>query len=151
MFRCKYCDSKLILEGLTDYYCEECDLFFSENELIQSRKELIHTPEISKDPYFFQYVTTKDLLNCHTIELLNYLSLARSTQRKLKQKAYYNPKEVYQLDKDNLCIAKKAIHKIETILLERNGYFPASVFKTSIKKEYKRVCELQRVFYRKER
>lgn len=151
MFRCKYCDLKLILDGLSGYYCKECDLYFEEAEVIQSRRELVRIPELSNDPYFFQYVTTKDLLGCQTIELLNYLSLARKSRRKLKEKAYHTPKEMDRLDKDNLSRAKKAVHKIETILLERNGYFPAAVYPATIEKEYKRLRERQRMFLRKEK
>lgn len=151
MFRCKYCDLKLILDGLNDYYCKECDLHFKESEVIQSRRELVRLPELSIDPYFFQYVTTKDLLECQTVELMKYLTLARSTRRKLKEKAYRKPKEMDKLDRDNLSRAKKAVHKIETILLERNGYFPAAVYPATIEKEYKRLRERQRTFLKKEK
>lgn len=151
MFRCKYCDLKLILDGISGYYCKECDLYYKETEVIQSRRELVRIPELSNDPYFSQYVTTKDLLACQTIELLKFLSLARSTRRKLKEKAYRKPKEMDQLDKDNLNLAKRVIHKIETILIERNGYFPAAVYPATIEKEYKRLRERQRFFLKKEK
>ncbi|MGG5373404.1 hypothetical protein [Enterococcus sp. AZ196] len=151
MFRCKYCDLKLILDGLSGYYCKECDLYFEETEVIQSRRELVRLPELSNDPYFFQYTTTKDLLECQTIELMKYLTLARSTRRKLKEKAYRKPKETDQLDRSNLSMAKKAVHKIETILIERNGYFPAAVYQTTIDKEYKRLRDRQRFFLKKEK
>lgn len=151
MFRCKYCDLKLILDGLCGYYCKECDLYYKESEVNQSRRELIRLPELSNDPYFFQYVTTKDLLECQTIELLKYLSLARGTSRTLKEKAYRKPNEVDQLDRNNLSMAKRAVHKIETILIERNGYFPAAVYPATIEKEYKRLRERQRAFLKKEK
>lgn len=151
MFRCKYCNLKLIMDGLSGYYCKECDLYYEESEVIQSRRELVQLPELSNDPFFFQYVTTKDLLKCKTIELLKYLSLARGTSRKLKEKAYHKPNELDQLDKDNLKLAKRTIHKIETLLIERNGYFPAAVYPATIEKEYKRLRERQRVFLNKER
>lgn len=151
MFRCKYCDQKLILDGLSGYYCKECDMRFEETEVLQSRKQLIHVPELSKDPYFFQYVTTKDLLDCIMVELLNYLSLARKTRRTLKEKAYRKPKQMDKLDKENLSGANKAMHKIETILLERNGYFPAAIYPTTIDNEYKRLRQRQRMFLNKEK
>ncbi|SET89380.1 Single-strand binding protein family protein [Enterococcus malodoratus] len=94
---------------------------------------------------------TKDLLECQTVELMKYLTLARSTRRKLKEKAYRKPKEMDKLDRDNLRRAKKAVHKIETILLERNGYFPAAVYPATIEKEYKRLRERKRTFLKKEK
>ncbi|MGM0304063.1 hypothetical protein IGI66_003728 [Enterococcus sp. AZ048] len=149
MYRCKYCNLKLIMDGLSGYYCKECDLYYEESEVIKSRRELVQLPELSNDPFFFQYVTTKDLLKCKTIELLKYLDLARGTSRKLKEKAHHKPTEIDQLDKDNLKLAKRTIHKIETILIERNGYFPAAVYPATIEKEYDRLRDCQRSFVSK--
>lgn len=149
MFRCKYCDLKLILDGLSGYYCKECDLYFEESEVIQSRRELVRLPELSNDPYFFQYTQTKDLLQCFTVELMNYLGLARSTRRRLKEKAFRKPQEVDKLDRENLSKANRTITKIETILMERNGYFPAAVYATTLQKEEVRIRERQRVFLKR--
>lgn len=143
--KCKYCNLNLTNTD-NGYYCTECDLFFSEDELISSRKELLRSPELSKDQYFFQYVTTKELLNCLTIDLINYLSLSRKTYRKLRNKVYNSGSSADKLDKDNLRDVKVAVHKIETILIERNGYVPPVVFASTIEKENEKLKKAQKKF-----
>jgi hypothetical protein len=140
--KCKYCNLKLTSTE-NGYYCTECDLFFTEAELIHSRKELLRKPELSEDPWFFQYVTTKELLNCLTIELLNYLSLARKARRDLSNKVHSVHRNSDELDKDNLREVTTTLHKIETILIERNGYVPAKVYSSTIEKEHEKLLAAQ--------
>lgn len=149
MFQCKYCKSKLLL-GIDDYYCKECDMTFQPSEVIQTRKHLVRRPELSNDPYFFQYTTTRDLIECLTVELYRYLSLARRVKRELKEKQFRKRDQFDKLDKQNLSSALKTIHKIETILIERNGYFPHNVMPATVEKEYKKVLKRQEVFLRRE-
>lgn len=144
---CKYCDMKLTSTS-NGYYCTECDLFFTEAELINSRKELLREPELSKDPWFFQYVTTKELLQCINVELLNYLSLARKARRDLNNKVYSAQRKSDSLDKDNLREVTRTLHKIETILIERNGYVPPKVFSSTIDKEVEKLLTAQKKYKR---
>ncbi len=146
MFRCKYCDQKFILDVLKGYYCTKSVIC-----ALGKQKSCRVGNSLSDYLYFFQYVTTKDLLDCIMVELLNYLSLTRKIRRTLKEKAYRKPKQMDKLDKENLSGANKAVHKIETILLERNGYFPAAIYPTTIDNEYKRLRQRQCVFLDKKR
>lgn len=143
--KCKYCNLK---PSKTDhgYYCAECDLFFAEEDLINSRKELLRMPELSEDLFFFQYITTKELLNCFNIELINYLSLARKAHRDLRNKVKSPNRNSDDLDKDNLRDVKRTLHKIETILIERNGYVPSKVFQSTIEKEGEKLLAAQKRF-----
>lgn len=143
--KCKYCNLKLTSTD-KGYYCTECDLFFTEAELINSRKELLRKPELTEDPWFFQYVTTKELLNCLTIDLYNYLSLARKARRDLNNKVHSASRKSDKLDQDNLREVTKTLHKIETILIERNGYVPAKIFSTTIEKEHEKLLAAQLKF-----
>lgn len=140
--KCKYCNLNLTSTD-KGYYCTECDLFFTEAELIKSRKELLRKPELTEDPWFFQYVTTKELLNCLTIELYNYLSLARKARRDLNNKVHSASRKSDKLDQDNLREVTKTLHKIETILIERNGYVPAKMFSSTIEKEHEKLLAAQ--------
>lgn len=67
--KCRYCNQKVQQIENDQFYCKECDLQFFKNELVSAQSDLLRKIKLSHDLYFFEYVETKELLNCLTIEL----------------------------------------------------------------------------------
>lgn len=127
------------------FYCSECDLQFSKEELVSQQSDLLKQVNLSQDLYFFEYVTTKELSTCLTIELINYLGLARKAERYLKNKLYQKTLSSDEIDRQMIQRVRQAKRKIENILIERNGYYPRKVFQSAIEKEMSNLKYIQLV------
>ncbi|MCC9085676.1 hypothetical protein LOS25_15850 [Enterococcus faecium] len=78
------------------------------------------------------------------VELLSRLKLARGVYRELRKKVYGHNSQADDLDRENLKAVTSAKLVIENIMIEKHGYYPASVFESVIDKEVlknKNKCE----------
>lgn len=143
---CRYCSQEVQQVKENQFYCSECDLQFVKEELISQQSDLLRKIELSHDLYFFEYVETKELLTCLTIELINYLGLARKAERHLKNKLYQKKLSLDEIDKQMVRRVRLTKRKIENILIERNGYYPRKVFQSAIEKELGQIQYIYRLF-----
>ncbi|KAF1294215.1 hypothetical protein [Candidatus Enterococcus leclercqii] len=132
---CRYCNKKVMKLAAGQYHCANCELNFCEDQLIDSRSGLYREPTVETDPFFFQYTTTKELLQMTYVELLSRLKLARGVYRELRKKVYGHNSQADALDRENLKAVTSAKLVIENIMIEKHGYYPASVFESVIDKE----------------
>ena len=128
------------------FYCSECDLQFVKEDLVLQQSDLLRKIELSQDLYFFEYMTTKELLTCLTIELVNYLGLARKAERHLKNKLYQKKLSSDEIDRQMVRRVRFTKRKIENILIERNGYYPRKVFQSTIEKESEKIQDIYKLF-----
>ena len=136
--KCKYCSStlKLVSPASGKFHCSFCELEFDSFELaLDSKRKII----LDTDSNFYQYMTTKDLINLTVIELTNYLSLARKEKRRIYDKVYSLKNESDSIDKENLQHINRTIKVIQNLLIEKQGYFPKKIFESTILKEYERL------------
>ena len=118
---CRYCNKKVIKLAAEQYHCVNCELYFCENQLIDSRSGLYREPTVETDPFFFQYTTTKELLQMTYVELLSRLKLARGVYRELRKKVYGHNSQAATLDRVNLKAVTSAKLVIENIMIEKHG------------------------------